>query len=135
VEDQSDIDGPLVDWKAKGHKIELVGKDKVEGTDTYKLKVTLKSGTVRYLYLDAELFLDIKTEGKRTIRGTELETEQTIGDYKEVKGILYPHSLESGVKGRPQKQKITIEKIELDVPIDDGRFTMPTKKEPGAEKK
>lgn len=135
ADDSSDIDGSLVDWKTKGHKVELVGKEKVEGTDTYKLKVTLKTGTIQYLYLDADSYLDIKVEAKRTIRGTEMETEQTIGDYKEVGGLLIPHALESGAKGRPERQKITIEKIELDVPIDDGRFAMPAKKDEPPQKK
>ncbi len=135
AEEQADMDGPLVDWKAKGHKVELVGKEKVEGTDAYKLKATLKNGNIRYIYLDADSYLDIRGEEKRTVRGTERETEQTIGDYKEVGSLLLPHSFESGAKGRPEKQKITIEKIELDLPIDDGRFAMPAKKDEPAEKK
>jgi len=135
ADEQSDIDGSLVDWKAKGHKVELVGKEKVEGTDAYKLRVTLKNGTVRYLYLDADSYLDIKTESKRTIRGTETETEQTIGDYKDVDGLLLPFSMESSAKGSPEKQKMTIEKAELNVAIEDNRFAMPPKKDEPAEKK
>jgi outer membrane lipoprotein-sorting protein len=133
--EQADMDGPLVDWKAKGHKVELVGKEKVEGTDVYKLRVTLKDGNVHYLYLDADSYLDIKAEAKRTVRGTEVETEQTIGDYKDVGGLMIPHSFEAGAKGRPEKQKITVEKIEVDVPIDDSRFAMPAKKDEPAPKK
>jgi outer membrane lipoprotein-sorting protein len=135
AEEQADMDGPLVDWKEKSHKVELVGKEKVEGTDTYKIKVSLKNGNTRYFYLDTDSYLDIKTEGKRTVRGTERESEQTIGDYKEIRGLMIPHSLEGGVKGQPQKQKITIEKVELDVPVDDSRFAMPAKKDEPAEKK
>lgn len=134
AEEQADLDGPLVDWKDKGHKVELVGKDKVEGTDAFKLKVTLKNGNVQYIYLDADSYLDIKTEEKRTIRGTEMETEQTIGDYKEVAGLMIPHSLETGAKGHPEKQKITIEKVETNIPIDDSRFEMPKSEEPGEKK-
>lgn len=133
--EQADMDGPLVDWKAKGHKVELVGKEKVEGTDVYKLKVTMKDGNVHYLFLDADSYLDIKGEAKRTVRGTEVETEQTIGDYKEVGGLMVPHSFESGAKGRPEKQKMTIEKVELDAPIEDARFAMPAKKDEPAPKK
>lgn len=48
VEEQADIDGPLVDYKAKGHTVELMGKEKVEGSDAYKLKVTLKNGDTQY---------------------------------------------------------------------------------------
>lgn len=130
IDDQADLDGPLVDYKEKEHKVELVGKESVEGTDTYKLKVTLKNGTVQYFYLDADSYLEIKGEGKRTIRGTEMEGESTFGDYKEVEGLMLPHSVESGVKGSPNKQKITVEKVEINPEIDDSRFKMPEVKKP-----
>jgi hypothetical protein len=125
AEEEADLDGPLVDYKAKGHTVELVGKEKIEGSDAYKLKVTLKTGTVRYQYIDADSFLEIKTEAKRTIRGSEMEFESTIGDYKEVGGLLIPHSIQSGAKGRPEKQNIVIEKVELNPKLDEARFKMP----------
>lgn len=125
AEDQADMDGPLVDYKDKGNKVELMGKEAVEGGDAYKLKVTLKNGDVRYLYLDPDSFLEIKTESKRTIRGAEQEMETTIGDYKEVEGLMVPFSIEAGIKGSQQKQKITIDKVEINPSIDDSQFKMP----------
>jgi outer membrane lipoprotein-sorting protein len=125
AEEQADLDGPLVDYKAKGSTIELQGKEKVEGADAYKLKVTLRTGDVRTIYIDAEHFLQIKEEAKRTMRGTEVDTETIVGDYKRVGGMMFPHSIDAGQKGSPQRQKMVIEKIELNVPIDDARFKMP----------
>lgn len=125
AEEQSDMDGPLVDYKSKGNKVELVGKEKVEGSDAYKLKITLKSGDIRYLYLDADSYLEIKGESKRTIRGSEAEIETTIGDYKEVEGLLIPFNFQAGAKGSDQKQNIVIEKVELNPTIDVARFKMP----------
>jgi outer membrane lipoprotein-sorting protein len=125
AEEEADLDGPLVDYKAKGHTVELVGKENVEGSDAFKVKVTLKTGTVRYLYIDAESFLEIKAEAKRTVRGSEMEFESTIGDYKEIGGLLIAHSIQSGAKGRPEKQNIVIEKVELNPSLDDARFKMP----------
>lgn len=125
LDNQADIDGPLVDYKAKGHLVELVGKEKVEGSDAWKLKVTLKSGDVQYIYLDADSNLEIRNEAKRTIRGSEVELENTIGDYKEVGGLLWPHSIQSGAKGRPEKQSFAFESIEVNPAIDDARFKMP----------
>ena len=125
LDDQADIDGPLVDYKAKGHQVELVGKAKLEGGDAWKLKLTLKSGEVRYIYLDAVSYLEIRNEAKRTIRGNEVELENTIGDYKKVGGLLWPHLIESGAKGRPEKQSFAFESIEVNPAIDDVRFTMP----------
>jgi outer membrane lipoprotein-sorting protein len=128
VEEQADFDGPLVDYKAKGHKVALLGKEQVEGAAVYKLQVTLKSGVVRTMYIDAEHFLAIKDESKRTVRGAEIETETIIGDYKEVGGMMFPHSIDSGQKGSPQRQTFTFQKIEVNVPLDDARFKMPAAK-------
>jgi outer membrane lipoprotein-sorting protein len=125
AEEQADIDGPLIDYKAKGNTVELLGKEKVEGADAYKLKVTLKNGVVRTMYVDAEHFLEIKEESRRTIRGSEMEMDTIVGDYKEVDGLMLPHSVDAGAKGSPQRQKLVIEKIEINVPIDDARFKMP----------
>jgi len=125
IQETSDIDGPLVDYKSKGHQVELLGKEKIEGTDAYKLKLTLKNGDVETVYIDADSFLEIKEETKRTIRGTEQVVETAFGDYKEVSGIMMWFAMEGGVKGSAEKQKLTINKVEFNVPADDALFKMP----------
>jgi hypothetical protein len=124
VED-SDFDEPLINYKAKGNKVELVGMDQVEGTDVYKLKVTLKSGDTRYYYMDTDSFVPIKYETKRIIRGTPQETETTLGDYKQVGGWFLPFSMETRQKGSSGSQKITFDRIEFNVPIDSTRYYRP----------
>jgi outer membrane lipoprotein-sorting protein len=130
ADEQADFDGPLVDYAAKGNAVELVGKEQVEGADAYKLKVTLKNGDIRYIFLDAEYFLEIRTEGSRTMRGMQVDFESSISDYKDVDGFKFPFAVESGAKGSPQKQKMTIAKVELNPEIDDARFKMPAKPQP-----
>jgi hypothetical protein len=125
ADENADIDGPLVDYKSKGYTVELVDKEKVEGSDAWKLKVDMKNGTVRYVYLDADTMLEIKNEGKRMIRGSEVEFESTIGDYKEVGGLMFPYSIEMGAKGHPEKQNIIIDKVELNPKLEDARYKMP----------
>jgi len=125
VEDQADIMGVLLDWKQKGHQVELLGKETVEGTEAYKLKVLKKNGDTEIIYLDADAYLPFKEESKRTIRGQEMEFETSVGDYKEVGALVFAHSYESKAKGMPQGQTITLDKIELDVPVPADRFTMP----------
>ena len=124
-QDDADFDGPLVDWKAKGHTVELVGKEPVEGADAYKLKITKKNGDIEYYYLDAETYLLVKNDGKVKRRGTEVEGEGTFSDYKDVEGYMMPFTMEQGIKGTEQKQRMTFSKIELNVPLDDSRFAMP----------
>jgi len=125
VED-SDFDGPLVNYKQKGNKIEYLGLDPVDGTDAYKLKVTLASGDTRIYYLDTDYYVPIKIDVRRTVRGAEREYEITLGDYKEVSGWYQPFSIETNVKGSTNTQKVAYEKIEANVPIDNGRFAKPS---------
>jgi outer membrane lipoprotein-sorting protein len=122
---EEDFDGPMVDYKTKGHTVELLGKESVEGAECFKLKITRKDGRVETTWLDAETYLAIKTESKRKVRGTEMETESLFGDYKDVNGFLLAHAMDQGAKGAPQRQKMTFEKIEVNPKLDLARFTMP----------
>lgn len=127
--DESDIDGPLVDYQAKGNKIEYLGHDTVDGDDAYKLKVTLKNGDIVYYYLDPDTYLEIKKEKQEFIRGSVRESEQDLGSYKQVAGVYYPFSIESFTKNiSGDRARITIDKIEVNVPIDDSYFKMPAAK-------
>jgi hypothetical protein len=124
----ADIDGPMVNYKEKGHKAELVGHDSVEGTDCFKVKLTLKNGDMRYYFLDADSFLEIKMENQTNIRGAVVFTENYYGDYEQVNGLYFPFAFESGQKGSQERAKFTVEKVELNVPLDDSLFSMPVTK-------
>jgi hypothetical protein len=90
--------------------------------------VTLASGDVRFYYMDTDYFVPIKIDTKRMVRGAEREYETILGDYKEVAGWYLPFSIESGVKGNPNRSKITYDKIEANVSLDDQRFAKPAVK-------
>ena len=132
LDEQADMDGPLVDYKDKGNKIELLGKEQVEGADAYKLKLTLKNGQTRTVYLDAESGLEVKTEAKRTIRGSEVEGETFLSDYKEVNGLMMPFTMESGAKGGTMRQKMLIDSVECNVNLPDSLFKMPAGTKPAS---
>jgi outer membrane lipoprotein-sorting protein len=125
VVEDSDFDGPLVNYAAKGNKIEYLGKEDYEGSDVYKLRVTLGNGTVKYYFLDTDYYVPIKIETKQVNRGTEYEFETILGDYKDAGGVYFPYSIESGIKGNPNRSTVTLEKIEINPAIDDSRFSMP----------
>ena len=125
VIEDADFDGPLVHYKEKGNTVQLVGTEPVEGTDAYKLKVTLKSGDVQYFFMDTDYFVPIKIEKTRTIRGAPRESETAIGDYKEVAGVYVPHSYEFGPKGSANRSKVVYDKVEANVPMDDSLFRPP----------
>lgn len=121
----SDIDGPLVNYKQKGHKAEFMGHDSVEGTDCYKVKLTLKNGDIRTYYFDADSYLELKLETQTFVRGAPHDSETYYGDYDPVNGIYYPFAIEQGQKGSPDRVRLTIEKIELNPPVDNALFKMP----------
>jgi outer membrane lipoprotein-sorting protein len=123
---QSDLDGPLIDFAAKGSKVELEGMEKVDGRDAYNLKVTDKSGHVRHVWVDAESFLDIKIEGTpRRLDGKYHPVAVYLRDYKTVNGLVMPYLLETAVEGVKEKERIQIEKIVLNPKLDDATFAMP----------
>jgi outer membrane lipoprotein-sorting protein len=136
AQEQADIDGALIDYKEKGHTVELLGKEDVEGTPAYKLKVTLKTGDVRYVYIDAANSLELKITAKRRSPGGEQEVDIYPGNYKPVAGVLFPFSIEQKIGGQTQVQ-IAIDKIDIDAPVDDAAFKMPVKaaEKPKADEK
>jgi len=121
----ADLDGPLVDYEAKGNRVEYLGTEDVDGTDAHKLKVTLKDGDVIYIYLDPDYFLQIRMIVQFKIRGAEVVEEDDLGNYEQVNGVMLPYSLESGPKGQPKYTKIAIEKAEINVPLDTKLFRFP----------
>ncbi len=130
-EDNDFIDGPLFNYEAKGNKLELLGKEDVDGTPSYKIKITKPSGNVSYEFLDAKSFLPIRSTGKRKQMGQELDMETTPGNYKAVEGVMMPFSIEQKNAGQTVIQ-FTITKYEVNVPVDDKIFAMPDK--PKADK-
>ena len=125
IED-AEIDGPLIDWKTKGSTLEYLGREDVDGTSAYKIKVVRKNGDVNFVYLDPDHFLEIRILTQRVRHGAQEETETDIGDYEKIGGVFVPFSIEAGHKGDPDKQKIVIEKAEANVPVDDAIFHFPT---------
>src|ERR1700750_2719953 len=123
--EDADIDGPLVDWKAKGSTVEYLGTEDVDGTQAHKLKVVRKNGDVSYVYLDPDHFLEIRVIDQRMEQGALVEVETDLGDYEKVNGVYFPFAQETGGKGSNDKQKTIIEKGEANVAADDSMFVFP----------
>ena len=132
--EDADFDGPLVNYQQKGNKVEFAGMDKFEGTDIFKLRVTKPNGDTYIYYLDTDYYVPIKIDTKRIVRGAEREYETALGDYKEVAGWYLPYFFETNVKGSQDKSKVVFEKIEANVAIDDGRFSMPVIPKPSGQR-
>jgi outer membrane lipoprotein-sorting protein len=120
--EQADIEGPLVDWKAKGHKVTLEGHAAVGERDAFKLRVDLKSGGVRYDYIDVKTHYQLKIESTREFRGRRVQLETTFGDHKKTAGVLFPRTVEVAAVGRPQRMRVVVDSIEVNPPLSDARF-------------
>ncbi len=134
---QADLDGPLVDYAAKGTRIELAGTEKVEDRNTYKIKLTMKNGEAVHVWIDAETFLESKIEGQpRRLDGTYHPVEVYFRDYRQVDGLQIPFVLETkvlpvaktalGLKDPPvPPEKIVLEKVVVNPKLADALFAKP----------
>jgi hypothetical protein len=120
------IDGPLVDYAAKGTKVELSGVEPVEGHDAYKLKLTLKDGRVQHIWIDAKSFLDVKVEGTPRRMDGRMRTVWIMQrDFRSVQGLMIPFERETSVDGYRETHKMIIEKATVNPALADARFTKP----------
>lgn len=120
IRQDSDFDGPLVDYRTKGNAIELVGTETLGTAKVYHLKVTSRAGSVQHYYLDAETALEVKLASEAG--GTTIEQE--LSDYRDVEGIKIPFLIRTSANGVRQGE-IRVEKVEFNVKVDDAIFRMP----------
>ena len=127
MKNSADFDGALIDYKSKGHTIEFVGKEKIDATEVYHLKVTMKNGHVQHYYLDAKSGIELKTMADVDFgTGTKQALETEMSNYQQVNGIMIPHTVKQMMNGKPVVQ-MTIDKVEFNSTIDDALFKMPKK--------
>jgi photosystem II stability/assembly factor-like uncharacterized protein len=122
---QAEIDPPLVAARARGDKIELLGREDVDGTRAFKLRVTRKDGDVEYVYLDPDSMLEIRVTTVREVRGVQHVVETDFGAYARVGGVWMAFSMDSGEHGKPRQVKITVERAEVNVALPDTLFRFP----------
>lgn len=122
---QADMDGPLVDYKAKGTTVELVGTEVIAGKKTHKLKITRKDGQSQELFLDADTGLEVKAINQVVREGQTLTVESFFSDYRPVSGLTIAHTITQKLMG--QDVAFTIEKVEILPEVDESIFKMPAK--------
>jgi outer membrane lipoprotein-sorting protein len=127
MDDAADMDGNLVDYKTKGHTVELVGTEDLDGAKAHKLKVTLKSGNVKYVFIDAETWLEVKNVSKSMQQGAEVEVETYFSNYATIDGLVMSLAFESKMGGQTVSQ-IGIDSLKFNVDVNDSLFAMPAPK-------
>ena len=127
IRDQAQFDGPLAYARQRGDKIDVVGKEEVEGATAWKLAITHEDKTTT-MYLDEKTALERKVSAPVNQGGTELLFESVISDYQAVDGIMVPRRVQTRVAGQTQAT-VNIDSVEFNVAIDDAEFKMPTSKQ------
>lgn len=123
---QSDIDGSFLNYKEKGYKAELIGKEDLDSSQVYKIKLTYPDGDETYYYIDAVTYLIKKSTGKRKINGKDVDTETLYSGHIQVDGVMFPTVIDVRQAGQDEGQKAVMDKIETNVEVDDSIFKMPS---------
>jgi hypothetical protein len=122
-----DMDGPLLNYAAKGSKLELEGVERIEDHEAYRLKLTAAGGTVQHVWIDAQSFIDVKVEGTPRRMDGKMRTVWIYQrDFRSEQGVMIPHLLETAVDGYPDTHKMVIEKVAVNPVLNDALFTKPT---------
>jgi outer membrane lipoprotein-sorting protein len=126
AESWAELDGPLIDYAKKGSKVELLGAEPVEGHNAYKIKLTLKDGEERNVWIDAASFLELKIDGEpRRLDGKMRKVAIYYRDYKTENGLTMPRVLETAVEGVKQTHKMNIKQVAVGQPADNALFAKP----------
>jgi outer membrane lipoprotein-sorting protein len=121
-QDELDIQGVLIDYAAKGHSAEYLGKEDIEGTECLKVKMTLKGGKSQTLFFDPSTYYIIKAVSVISANGQEAEVETTFSDYqKQPSGIVVPMSTTVPM-GPGMNADLTIASVEVNTKLDASLF-------------
>jgi len=138
--EMNDFPDSFLNYKEKGYTVELLGEETIDGTETFKIKLTTEpmmvdgkeEESVEFHFFDKESFVPIAVQSEiKSGPAKGMISQVTMSDYDEVDGLYFPFSMSQGVKGSPGAG-ITINKIELNPQVDDKEFMFP--EEEGQEK-
>jgi hypothetical protein len=127
AKDGEGLDGLLIDCEAKGIRVALDGEDKIEGARAYRLRVELPSGAVRQVWVDAHSFLELRQDREaRNAAGAVAGIVQVhYRNYQTVGGVKLPMTIETGSASTKEVDKMLIERVAMNPPLDDQRFARP----------
>ncbi len=133
LREQADlVDGPTLDYAAKGNHVELAGQEELATGKAWKLLLTTAQGEVRTLWFDCESYLEVREERTQKVAGQEVTTVSLLSDFRPAGGILFARRSESRPRqpggppeGTGEPTVFSIQRLELDVEIPDSLFALP----------
>jgi hypothetical protein len=120
------VDGPLIDYQAKGTAVSLEGVDEIEGRKAYRLQLRLASGEIDHMWVDAQTFLDVRYD-RPSVNSAGASTTVSVfyRGYQTIDGLQVPSVIETGAGPGLVRDKMQIEKVMLNAPLEDRTFTRP----------
>jgi outer membrane lipoprotein-sorting protein len=119
--DDLDLQGNLIDYQAKGHAIEYLGTEDIDGTECHKLKVVRKNSGEQTIFIDPASYYIVRSVSKRKSNGQEMELKSDLSDYRDVNGLKIPHSIAQAFG------TIVFKTVKLNEPVDEKLFAEPAK--------
>jgi outer membrane lipoprotein-sorting protein len=124
---KADLDGPLVDYAAKGTRVSLDGVEPVDGHTAYKLKLTMKNGDVQHIWIDSQNFLDVKVDGIPRRMDDKMRNVWIYQrDFRPVQGLMVPFVYETAIDGNPRTHRMTVDTVAVNRTLDELRFAKPS---------
>jgi hypothetical protein len=123
---QADMDGMLWNWKEKGYTVTFDGKEDMEGTSCFKIKLVTKEGDNFTYYIDSDSYIMIRSNTKIKVMGNETEADTYYSNYMQVEGMAVPAKIETKMNGQIA-MTIVVDKVEFNTELDDALFEKPTK--------
>ncbi|HXW08336.1 MAG TPA: hypothetical protein VD833_24100 [Vicinamibacterales bacterium] len=121
---EAEFDNVFVDYRQKGHTVELVGTETLDSRSVHHLKLTRRNGRVQHHYIDAETALEVRVVTSLDQGGMKAEFATDFSDHRDVEGLKVPFTMVQSVNGTPG-QRVTLERVEFNVPVDDAMFQVP----------
>jgi hypothetical protein len=119
------IDGPLIDYVAKGNTVTLEGRDEIRGRNAYRLAVQLPAGESDHVWIDAQTFLDLRYDRRYSSAAGPATVSVFYGNYKTVQGLQIPSLIETADAPGVTPDKLVIENIMPNGPVDERSFARP----------
>ena len=115
----------LMDYKARGHKVELVGQEVVDGIKTNKIKLTNKDDNkITTFFISAADNTLVKSVTTRNMQGQEIDVETFYSNIKEFNGMKFATTRIQKLGGQTL-QEVNIKTIEFNIQIDEKIFDKP----------
>lgn len=120
---KADFFTPFYKYKEKGHTVEFLGKEMVDGMEAFALKLTRTNGAFETWYLDTKTYLEFKSVSSWIDFAGPIEAEAYYDDFQMVEGVLIPFYMERMFRQR--HRVLVIEDVEFNPEYDASIFEMP----------